>query len=300
MHKVFASAPGKVNLALRVGPPRLDGFHPLDTIFEALDIYEGVAATYDRSEISLSIDGLGQDLPTDDRNLAVRAARVLRESFGGTDGVKLDLFKRVPVAGGMAGGSADAAATLVACNELWELEASQNDLLEIAAQLGSDVPFALMGGLAHGVGRGERLIPINTNVSHHWVIITSEEGLSTPAVFNEFDQIMGYTPVPEAMVPETLDLQRALAEGNTMEVAGLLVNDLEEPAFSLRPDLREFKKLVEKRGIGAVLAGSGPSIAVMCESKASADELATDLRKSRSGVYRANGPVAGAHVVEAI
>ncbi|MGO1637126.1 MAG: 4-(cytidine 5'-diphospho)-2-C-methyl-D-erythritol kinase [Ancrocorticia populi] len=302
MHKVFATAPGKVNLALRVGPPRTDSFHPLDTVFEAVDVYESVSATFDRSEISVTMSGKGQDLPTDEQNLAVKAAMALRASFGGSDGVHLEIDKRIPVAGGMAGGSADAAATLVACNELWELEASADELLEIAASIGSDVPFALMGGLAHGVGRGERLVPINADVHHYWVMITAPDGLSTPAVFGEFDQIMGYRPVPEALVPDTRDLQRALAAGNTSEIASLLINDLEEPAFSLRPGLRALYKAVKSRGMAAILSGSGPTVAVLAESKGAADQLAKELATEHpdAGILRANGPVAGARVTEVI
>lgn len=291
-----------MNLALRVGPPRMDGFHPLDTVFEALDIYESVSATYDPSEISLTMLSGGEGLPTDERNIAVKAAMTLRESFGVRDGVRLQIDKRIPVAGGMAGGSADAAATLVACNELWELEASRDDLLEIAAELGSDVPFALMGGLAHGIGRGERLVPINADVHHYWVMIASHEGLSTPAVFTEFDQIMGYTRVPETLVPDTLDLQRALASGNAAEIAALMANDLEVPAFSLRPNLRTLMKSVGERGVATILSGSGPTIAILCNSKGAADQLARDLMAERPGldILRANGPVAGAHVTEVI
>ncbi|MGO1591491.1 MAG: 4-(cytidine 5'-diphospho)-2-C-methyl-D-erythritol kinase [Ancrocorticia sp.] len=302
MHKVFASAPGKVNLALRVGPPRTDGFHPLDTIFEAVDVYESVSATYAPSEITVSVRGATQELPTDEQNLAVKAALVLRERFGGTAGAHLDLEKRIPVAGGMAGGSADAAATLVACNELWECEASQSDLLEIAGQLGSDVPFALLGGLAHGVGRGERLVPINADAHHFWVMITSPEGLSTPAVFAEFDQIMGYTRIPDTLVPDTLDLQRALAAGDSAAAISHMINDLEAPAFSLRPDLRDLMKSVEGRSAGHILSGSGPTIALLCDSLGAADSLANALRTENPehGIIRANGPVAGARVTEAI
>ena len=280
----------------------MDGFHPLDTVFEALDIYESVSATYDPSEISLTMLSGGEDLPTDERNIAVKAAMTLRERFGVRGGVRLEIDKRIPVAGGMAGGSADAAATLVACNELWELEASRDDLLEIAAELGSDVPFALMGGLAHGVGRGERLVPINADVHHHWVMIASHEGLSTPAVFTEFDQIMGYTRVPETLVPDTLDLQRALASGNASEIAALMANDLEAPALSLRPDLHALMKSIYGWGAATILSGSGPTIAVLCDSKSSADRLAKDLVAERPelGILRANGPVAGAHVTEVI
>ncbi len=312
MRKVLVSAPAKVNLALRVGPPRLDGFHPLDTVFEALDVYDDVLASLpaldhvaDPNEpaVTLTITGLGEDLPTDGTNLAVRAAELLRERFGVKDGVALHITKRIPIAAGMAGGSADAAGTLVACNELWGLGLSTEELLELGGELGSDVPFAMMGGFAHGVGRGEQLTPIESGVRHHWVLLTSTEGLSTPAVFREFDILMGYTRVPETLVADTVELREALdgdgdGDGDGAALPPLMINDLEQPALSLRPDLRETMRELRSRGHFALLSGSGPTIAVLASSEAEADQLAEEFRElfPQHGVLRANGPVGAAQI----
>lgn len=301
VRKVLVSAPAKVNLALRVGPPRLDGFHPLDTVFEALDVYDDVLALLPAPDkpsdsVTLAIAGLGEDLPTDGTNLAVRAAELLRERCGVAEGVALQLTKRIPIAAGMAGGSADAAGTLLACNELWGLGLSMEELLELGGELGSDVPFAMMGGFAHGVGRGEQLTPIESGVRHHWVLLTSTEGLSTPAVFREFDTLMGYTRVPETLVADTVELREALTVGDGAALPPLMINDLEQPALSLRSDLRQTMRALRSRGHFALLSGSGPTIAVLASSESEADQLADELRElfPQHGILRANGPVPAA------
>lgn len=299
MHTVRVSAPAKVNLALRVGPPRLDGFHPLDTVFEALDLFDDVdVVRATGADITLTIRGLGEDLPTDHTNLAVRAAELLRQQFHVDEGVEITITKRIPVAAGLAGGSADAAGTLVACNELWELGVPLPRLMELGAQLGSDVPFALMGSLAHGVGRGENLQPIRPGAMHSWVLLTRSDGLSTPRVFAEFDAIMGYEPVSDTLVSDTAELREALAGADLGRVGELMVNDLEEAAFSLRPDVRESMRAIGTLGVRAILSGSGPTIAVLAEDFSAAQAIAGALRNQfpELTVLRADGPAAGAHV----
>ncbi|NLI04467.1 MAG: 16S rRNA (adenine(1518)-N(6)/adenine(1519)-N(6))-dimethyltransferase RsmA, partial [Actinomycetaceae bacterium] len=249
--RVVASAPAKVNLALRVGGPRPDGFHPLDTVFEALNIRDTITATL-AGELSMTVSGITEGVPTDESNLVLKAARLLRQTFpdrglfadpaaiapelradDGLVGAHLHVDKKIPVAGGMAGGSADAAAALVALNELWELGLTQTQLLELGAELGSDVPICIMGGIAHGIGRGELLTPVPSEQTHGWVMLTNPRGLSTPAVFRTFDdlRIVIGPPAP------TDELREALGTPNTGRVAGLLANDLEPAARAMRPDL---------------------------------------------------------------
>ena len=191
--KVQVRAPGKINLALHVGPPRPDGYHPLATLFQAVSLYEEVLAEA-ADDVTLTIRGRGADLPTDATNLAVRAAQLLRETSGVDRGVALTLTKEVPVAGGMAGGSADAAATLLACDQLWGTGLGREELAELAAELGADVPFALTGLSAMGTGRGDLLTPVMSRGTYHWVLAVQAEGLSTPAVFREFDAMHGLSP----------------------------------------------------------------------------------------------------------
>ncbi|MDP9806140.1 4-diphosphocytidyl-2-C-methyl-D-erythritol kinase [Trueperella bonasi] len=304
MQRVLVSAPAKVNLGLRVGGPRPDGFHPLDTVFEALDIFDDVEVT-PADELSLEFTSPDRsidvaELPVDGSNLAMRAAHELlrrRGLLGSADapGARIKITKRIPIAGGMAGGSADAAGTLVALNKLWDLGFSDHDLEHIAADLGSDVPFALKGSIAHGQGRGEHLHEVPVMAIHGWVLLTRSDGLSTPEVFREFDRLN-----PDAGEPaSTVELREALSSGTLADVAAAMVNDLEQPAVSLNPELGHVLVQVRADGHAAILSGSGPTVAVLTEPatlRALAAELAA--RYPDTQVITAYGPAPGAHIRE--
>ena len=205
---VRVEAPGKVNLFLSVGAPGADGYHPLTTVFQAVRLIETVTArrqsAQDHGTVTLTLEEPDADVPVDESNLAVRAATLLAETTGISEGVDLLLRKRVPVAGGMAGGSADAAAALVACNALWGTGLSLPELSALAARLGADVPFPLTGATAVGSGRGDLVTPIMTRGSYHWVFALADEGLSTPAVFQRFDELAGSGEPAVRDVPEAL------------------------------------------------------------------------------------------------
>ncbi|WP_182355048.1 4-(cytidine 5'-diphospho)-2-C-methyl-D-erythritol kinase [Flaviflexus huanghaiensis] len=290
VHTVHAQAPAKINLALRVGGPRSDGFHPLQTVFCALDLWDAIVVK-PAEGLSLTITGI--ELEVDDNNLALKAARALQSHTGTSRGADIAIHKGIPVAGGLAGGSADAAGTLVALNALWGLDLPREELHELAAELGSDVPFMLMGGLALGVSRGEDLHAIKPGAFQSWVLVLDDEGLSTPAVFRRYDELK-----PEPHAPADVDeLMSALRSPSVTNLAGLLMNDLEEPAFTLRPDLKERFDRVAGTGVATVLSGSGPTIGVLCESVAAADSLAKQLTSEGLRAVRADGPAAGAHIV---
>lgn len=240
----------------------------------------------------MSISGLGEDLPRDESNLVIRAARALQEATGYDSGARIHVTKRIPVAGGMAGGSADAAATLVALNELWGLDLSAAALHEIGAGLGSDVPFALHGGLALGRGRGELLEPIRPGMFLSFVFVTDSDGLSTPAAFRAYDAAH-----PEPHEPASADdLVAALQGSDVSALRGLLVNDLEPIALSLRPELREKMDRAARFGVGNLISGSGPTIAILLEDPSEADAVAGALRTDGLTTLRADGPAAGAHL----
>lgn len=298
---VLVSAPAKVNIALRVGPPRLDGFHPLNTVFEALDIFDDIVVHEAEGEITCEVSGVPgcEGLPLDEQNLAVRAALLVRERYGDpVMGAHISITKRIPLAGGMAGGSADAAGTLLGVNKLWGLGLTPDVLHELAAELGSDVPFALVGSVALGRGRGEKLEPLRVGTMHSWVLLTSTEGLSTPEVFREFDVMMGYTPVAEELVVDTQELQGVLASTDVEALGKHMINDLQEAAMSLRPSLRQALQVACEHGVAAILSGSGPTIAVLCEDFTHADAVAGRLSRllPQYTVVRANGPAGPAHV----
>ena len=301
---VRVEAPGKVNLFLSAGAPGPDGYHPLTTVFQAVRLIETVTArrqsAQDHGTVTLTLEEPNDAVPTDASNLAVRAAELLAEATGVNEGVDLLLRKRVPVAGGMAGGSADAAATLVACNALWGTNLTLPELSALAARLGADVPFSLTGATAVGSGRGDLVTPIMTRGSYHWVFALAEEGLSTPAVFRHFDELSASGPTDPAVrdVPEALTA--ALRAGDARALAACLHNDLQAAALDLRPELARVIAVAEEAGaLRAIVSGSGPTIAALVEDPGSAQRVSRALTASGlvADVLRADAPVAGARVV---
>lgn len=296
--------PAKINLCLGVGPVRDDGYHPLATVYQAVDLHDEVRATARNDEqitvavhSELDVRAESAFVPEDDDNLAVRAARLLRETTGTTAGVDLAIRKVIPVAGGMAGGSADAAAALVACNDAWATGLSRAELEQIAARLGSDVPFLLHGGNAIGGGRGETISPVLARGSYHWVFAMAHEGLSTKAVYAEFDRLNEGSQVQDPVVPDAL--LAALRAGDAEALGDALSNDLTEAALSLRPELQDTLEIgIEAGALGAILSGSGPTALFLASDEQHSLDIAFAL-SSASGcadVVQSRGPVTGARV----
>jgi 4-diphosphocytidyl-2-C-methyl-D-erythritol kinase len=296
--------PAKINLCLGVGPVRDDGYHPLATVYQAVDLHDEVRATMrddDRITVTVHSDldaraeiGI---VPEDDNNLAVKAARLLRDRTGVSAGVDLAIRKVIPVAGGMAGGSADAAAALVACNEAWGTGLTRGALEVLAAQLGSDVPFLLHGGNAIGGGRGETVSPVLARGSYHWVFAMAQDGLSTKAVFAEFDRINAGSDVPTPSVPDAL--LAALRAGDAVALGQALSNDLTEAALSLRPELADTLALgLEAGALGAILSGSGPTAMFLASDEQNSLDIAFALSSAAgcADVVQSRGPVAGARL----
>jgi 4-diphosphocytidyl-2-C-methyl-D-erythritol kinase len=292
---VTVRVPGKVNLHLAVGARRADGYHDVTTVFQAVSLYDDVTAVPD-DEITCTVAGEGAaGLPRDDGNLAVAAALRLAAVAGVTSGVRLDLLKGIPVAGGMAGGSADAAAALVACDALWQTGVDRAELERIAASLGSDVPFALHGGSALGVGRGEQVSPVLARGQFHWVFALAETGLPTSSVYEEHDR---GDPQP---MREPDGVLAALRAADAVALGRALHNDLQAATLRLRPALRKTLDAGLERGaLGAVVSGSGPTCAFLVASRGDAVAVAAGLSGAgvARGVRTAYGPVPGARIVE--
>jgi 4-diphosphocytidyl-2-C-methyl-D-erythritol kinase len=297
---VVVTAPAKINLCLGVGPVRADGFHALATVYQAIGLFDQVTVTA-ADEVSLTVEADPRlsvgDVPTDGSNIVVRAARLLADHHGLQRGVAISLHKGIPVAGGMAGGSADGAATLLACDRLWNLRTPREELLELAAALGSDVPFALVGGTAIGSGRGEVVTPLMTRGEYWWVVLESAVGLSTPAVYREFDVMHEVSPARPPEIPD--ELISALRRNDVATLGMHLSNDLQQPALRLRPELgRALEQGRLESAHGALLSGSGPSCLFLCEGRAHALQVAGGLRSLDLGhVSFAPGPVPGARIV---
>lgn len=289
---MIACVPAKVNLQLSVGPLREDGYHDLVNVFQAVSLFDEVGAA-PAGELRVSVDG-PPGVPTGPDNLAARAAALLAGHLGVRPEVALHIRKRIPVAGGMAGGSADAAGALLTCGTLWEAGLDRQTLLELATRLGSDVPFALLGGTAVGLGRGERLTPVEVTGEFHWVFGLAEGGLSTPEVYAECDRLRAGAPVAWPRVRE--DLMTALKTGDAVGLGRSLTNDLQAAALSLRPSLGvALAAGLELGAVGSIVCGSGPTCAFLAESASHAEELAGGLERTGrfAAVRRAYGPVPG-------
>ncbi|OKJ70425.1 4-(cytidine 5'-diphospho)-2-C-methyl-D-erythritol kinase [Streptomyces sp. CB02460] len=295
---VTVRVPAKVNVQLAVGAARPDGFHDLANVFLAVGLYDEVTVTpADRLRITCSGPDAAQ-VPLDASNLAARAASALAARHGIAPDVHIHIDKDIPVAGGMAGGSADGAGALLACDALWGTGTPREDLLALCAELGSDVPFSLVGGAALGTGRGERLTPVEVGGTFHWVFAVADGGLSTPAVYREFDRLTEGTRVPEPVASDAL--LDALRSGDPKALAATLSNDLQAPALSLRPSLAATLAAGTEAGaLAALVSGSGPTTAFLTEDEATAREVAAAL--TASGTCRtartAASPARGATVL---
>lgn len=301
---VHVRAPGKINVFLAVGNVHDDGYHSLATVFQAVSLYEDVIATAS-DDFTVSVSGPDVDpasVPLDDRNLAVRAARMLAAATGYPGGVRLEIRKSVPVAGGMGGGSADAAAALVACDALWGTGLSMQRLHELAAHLGADVPFALQGGTAIGTGRGDRLTPALAPGRFDWVLVLSDEGLSTPQIYRQLDDYRLEHGAFADDPPESLDVPpavlHALRSGDARALADVVFNDLEVAALQGRPDLEQV--LAEGQATGAlagIVSGSGPTIALLCATAEDARRVQREFERRGKRALHVHSAVPGARVV---
>jgi 4-diphosphocytidyl-2-C-methyl-D-erythritol kinase len=292
-------APAKINLHLGVGAPREDGFHPLLTVYQAVGICDDVTVSRSAGwSLGVTVpDWIDPDLvPTGGDNIVDRAARLLAAHHGIDATAEVSIAKSIPMAGGMAGGSADAAAALVALDRLWGVDTSDDDLLRIAAELGSDVPFALLGGTALGTGRGELVERVRDDGTWWWVAVVDPEGMSTPAVYRHFDEL---NPDADPVPPAADDLLEAIDTGDVDLLAASLRNDLQEAAFDLRPALSDVIDRGEREGaLRGLVSGSGPTCVFLTESADAAREVAGAFTEDgHEVVLVTHGPVAGAHVV---
>ena len=300
---VHVRAPGKINVFLKVGALLDDGYHDVAIAYQAVSLYEDVRA-YPSDDFSVSVTGTVElsRVPTDASNIAIKAAQLLARTTGYRGGVRLEIEKHVPVTGGMGGGSADAAATLMACDALWNTQVPRDEMLALAAQLGADVPFAFTGGTAIGTGRGDQLSPALAKGQFQWVLALADFGLSTPGVYKELDNHRdrhSQDIFPATIAPSVdANVLQALPAGDPHMLGEALYNDLQAPAINLEPSLAEVLELGEQNGaIAGIVSGSGPTVAFLAADQDGALELQIALSAARQTVVRATGPVHGARII---
>ena len=299
---VTARVPAKVNLQLSVGPLGADGFHEVTTVFQAISLFDDVTvATAEKGEgIKISITGqTSGGVPTDNSNLAVKAAQLMIKNYDLPEDLVIKLKKEIPVAGGMAGGSADASGVIVGLDSLFELGLSRDVMESVGSKIGSDVPFSICGGVAIGTGRGDQITPALAKGSYNWVLALSGQGLATPSVYQECDRLREGLSIAAPVVSEPL--MQALRAGDAKALGKALTNELQPAACSLRPALRLVLDVgVDYGALGGIVSGSGPTVAFLVSDDDHAMDLTVALSSSGvvSSVVRASGPTNGARIIE--
>lgn len=295
---VEVQVPAKVNLQLSVGPKEQDGYHEIVTLFQAISIYDTLRiSASDKFDLRITGD-YTNGVPVDKSNLVYKALELMVEKFGIDKNLAIEVDKSIPVAGGMAGGSADAAGTLLGIDGLYGLNLSKDELSEVAKELGSDVPFMLHGGTAVGRGHGDQITPALSRGNYHWVIAVSSTGLSTPAVYAECDRLRTGLDIKSPSLND--ELLQALLSGDATRVGKSLSNDLQSAACSIRPALRLILDMGQEYGaLGGIVSGSGPSVAFLVADEDHSLDLAVALTSSGvvGSVARAQGPVHGARII---
>lgn len=299
---VVARVPAKVNLQLAVGPLGNDGFHEVTTVFQAISLFDDVTVATAPENTGISIQITGQTsngVPSDNSNLAVKAAALMIKKYELPNDLSIKLKKEIPVAGGMAGGSADAAGVIVGLDSLFELGLSRDEMEILGSKLGADVPFSICGGVAIGTGKGDQITPALFKGSYNWVLALSGQGLSTPSVYAECDRLREGLPISTPVVSE--QLMQALRAADAKALGKSLANDLQAAACSLRPALRLVLDVgVDYGALGGIVSGSGPTVAFLVTDDDHAMDLTVALSSSGvvSSVVRATGAVAGARIIE--
>ncbi len=299
---VIARVPAKVNLQLAVGPLGDDGFHEVTTVFQAISLFDDVtvATAPENNGISIQITGqTSKGVPSDSSNLAVKAATLMIKKYDLPNDLSIKLKKEIPVAGGMAGGSADAAGVIVGIDSLFELGLSRDEMEMVGSKIGADVPFSICGGVAIGTGRGDQITPALFKGTYNWVLALSGQGLATPSVYAECDRLREGLSISTPVVSE--QLMQALRAGDAKALGKSLSNDLQPAACSLRPALRLVLDVgIDYGALGGIVSGSGPTVVFLVKDDEHAMDLTVALSSSGviSSVVRATGAVAGARIIE--
>lgn len=296
-NQVAVRVPGKINLQLSVGPLQRDGYHELATVFQSVSLFDEITVSQIESGIEITSDSKS-NIPLDKENLAFRAAEIMCKKFDIETGLAIKIKKEIPVAGGMAGGSADAGGAIVAIDSLFSLGLKRNEMERIGAELGADVPFTIAGGTAIGTGRGDQIAPVLSRGSYNWVLALSTSGLSTPSVYKECDRLREGLDISKPFVSDSL--LQALSHGDAKALGKALSNDLQPAACSLKPALRLILDVgLDYGALGGIVSGSGPTVAFLAENEDHALDLVVALTSSGvvGNVIRVAGPVPGARVI---
>jgi 4-diphosphocytidyl-2-C-methyl-D-erythritol kinase len=301
---VAVRAPARLSVYARVGKAHRDGYHAMATLFQAISLYDEVTAEpSDRDEIDFIGPVNAAQVPRGPENIALRAARLLADKTGVQSPVKLTVFKRIPLGGGLGGASADAAAALVACNALWRTQVPRAQLFDYAEELGAEVPFALSGGTAIWTAEGDTFNPALSKGSYSWVLAFSERGWKAPVMFETLDSHRVEHEEFLGKIPQTVDIDtgviQAIRQGDASFLADVMHNDLQVAAMKLSPRVREILELGESRGaLAGIVCATGSTVAFLTSSSEQADRLRRVLVNAGVETMVVTGPVSGARRID--
>ena len=297
-NQVSVRVPGKINLQLSVGPIQRDGYHEVATVFQSVSLIDELTISEnDGDGIEIAAEGKSA-IPLGKENLAYKAADLMRKKFDISTGLLIKIKKEIPIAGGMAGGSANAGAAIVGIDALFSLGLKRDEMERIGGEIGADVPFTISGGTAIGTGRGDQITPVLSRGSYNWVLALSSSGLSTPAVYKECDRLREGLDISKPHVSDSL--LHSLSQGDSKALGKSLTNDLQAAACSLKPALRLILDVgMDYGALGGIVSGSGPTVAFLAENEDHALDLVVALTSSGvvGNVIRVAGPVPGARVI---
>lgn len=283
MENLTLNAYAKINLTLDVLGSRPDGYHQVETVMQSISLAD---VLHFKQAPDLRLTCSDASLPTDERNLAFKAALLLKERYGVSQGAEIHIEKNIPVAAGLGGGSSDAAMTLWGLNLLWDLRLTAGELLTLAGEIGSDVPFALIGGTLLARGRGERLTTLSPLPKLWLVLVKPQVAVSTKEIYGKWDELAGPVKAFSFLTPK---LVKALERGQLNLILAFLGNHLEEVTTQLYPEVAEIKEKLLKNGAKrAIMSGSGPTVYGIMEGKEAALAAQEQLKKQYAQVYVAH------------
>lgn len=269
--KILEKAPAKINLALDVLGARDDGYHEVRMVMTTIDLADLVECD-DSNEDAISVRMSAPYIPEDERNLAWRAAQIVKSRYGITRGVMISIQKRIPVAAGLAGGSSDAAATIRALNRLWKIGMSYEEMMEIAGMIGSDVPFCVRGGTALATGRGERIEALPTAPPCWVVLVRPDVSVSTAQIYKDWNEQGALHPDVRAMVA-------SIREGNFAAICRFLGNTLEPVTMKRVPEILRIKNHMKQIGAeGILMSGSGPTVFALTQHESRMQRLLNGMK----------------------
>ncbi|EHJ56711.1 4-(cytidine 5'-diphospho)-2-C-methyl-D-erythritol kinase [Streptococcus urinalis FB127-CNA-2] len=277
--KVIEKAPAKINLGLDVICKRPDGYHDLSMVMTSIDLNDYVTIET-REDDQFIFESNDHRIPTNENNDVLKAAKLIQDKYGIKGGASIYLEKKIPVCAGLGGGSTDAAAAIRAFDQLWNLKMTDDEMVAIAKQIGSDVPYCLFGGMAHVSGMGDVVSHLKKSPSFWVVLVKPNFGISTRTIFPEIDcESISHVDI--------ISLINAIESNQYQEMLSYMGNSLEDISINRKPFIQKLKDRMTKSGADiALMSGSGPTVFGICQTEKKADRVVNSMRGFCKEVYK--------------